>query len=200
MAKGVIYILTNPSFPDYVKIGYAKDLEKRMSQLNRSETIPFAFRAYAVYEVESNLTDLVLHDMIDKLNPDLRSIENFDGKERKREFYTMAPEEAYALLECIAKISGTEDRLKKMAPEGHEIMDEQTAAEVAKEARRGVFRFSKYDIPFGAVIKYINDPSIEATVVDDRHVSYKGVTTSTSALAQELLESEYQVQGTTYLC
>lgn len=198
MAKGVIYILTNPSFPDYVKIGFAKDLEKRMSQLNRSETIPFAFRAYAVYEVESNLTDLVLHDMIDKLNPDLRSIENFDGKERKREFYAMAPEEAYALLECIAKISGTEDRLKKMAPEGHEIMDEQTAAEVAKEARRGVFRFSKYDIPVGAVIKYINDPSIEATVVDDRHVSYKGVTTSTSALAQELLESEYQVQGTAY--
>lgn len=97
MAKGVIYILTNPSFPDYVKIGFAKDLEKRMGQLNRSETIPFAFRAYAVYEVESNLTDLVLHDLIDKLNPDLRSIENFDGKERKREFYAMTPEDAYAL-------------------------------------------------------------------------------------------------------
>lgn len=198
MAKGVIYILTNPSFPEYVKIGYAKDLEKRMSQLNRSETIPFAFRAYAVYEVESNLTDLVLHDLIDKLNPDLRSIENFDGRERKREFYAMSPEDAYALLECIAKISGTEDRLKKMAPEGHEILDEQTAAEVAREARRGVFRFSKYGIPVGAVIKYINDPTIEATVVDDRHVSYKGVTTSTSALAQELLGLDYQVQGTLY--
>lgn len=35
-------------------------------------------------------------------------------------------------------------------------------------------------------------------VVDDRHVSYKGAITSTSALAQELLESEYQVQGTAY--
>ena len=124
MSKGVIYILTNPSFPDYVKIGYAKDLEKRMKQLNRSETIPFAFRAYAVYEVESNLTDLVLHDLIDKLNPDLRSIENFDGKERKREFYAMSPEDAYDLLDSIAKISGTEERLKKMAPEGHEILDE----------------------------------------------------------------------------
>lgn len=198
MAKGVIYIPTNPSFPDYVKIGFAKDLEKRMGQLNRSETIPFAFRAYAVYEVESNLTDLVLHDLIDKLNPDLRSIENFDGKERKREFYAMTPEDAYALLECIAKISGTEDQLKKMAPEGHEILDEETAREVAKEAKRGRFKFSKYEIPVGAIIKYINDPSIEATVVDDRHISYKGVTTSTSALAQELLESDYPVQGTAY--
>lgn len=48
------------------------------------------------------------------------------------------------------------------------------------------------------MIKYINDPSVEATVVDDSHISYKGVTTSTSALAKELLESEYPVQGTAY--
>lgn len=198
MNKGVIYILTNPSFPDYVKIGYAKDLEKRMNQLNRSETIPFAFRAYAVYEVESKLTDLVLHNLIDKLNPDLRSIENFDGKERKREFYAMNPEEAYNLLECIAKISGTENRLKKMSAEGHEILDEETAEEIAKESKRGPFRFSKYNIPVGSIIKYINDPSIVATVIDDRHVSYKEVTTSVSALAKELLEYDYQVQGTLY--
>ena len=32
--KGVIYILTNPSFPDYVKIGYADDIDKRLKQLN----------------------------------------------------------------------------------------------------------------------------------------------------------------------
>ena len=55
--QGVIYILTNPSFPEYVKIGYANDIEKRLKQLNRSEAIPFAFRVYAVYEVMSRLTD-----------------------------------------------------------------------------------------------------------------------------------------------
>ena len=181
MSKGVIYILTNPSFPDYVKIGYAKDLEKRMKQLNRSETIPFAFRAYAVYEVESNLTDLVLH-----------------GKERKREFYAMSPEDAYDLLDSIAKISGTEERLKKMAPEGHEILDEETAAEVAKESRRGPFRFSKYGIPQNAELVFINDASVIVKVIDDRHIAYKGVTTSLSALAQQLLEYDYQVQGTAY--
>lgn len=37
---GVIYILTNPSFPEYVKIGYADDIDKRLQQLNRSECIP----------------------------------------------------------------------------------------------------------------------------------------------------------------
>ena len=55
--KGVIYILTNPSFPDYVKIGYAHNIETRLKQLNRSETTPFVFRVYAVYEVDSELTD-----------------------------------------------------------------------------------------------------------------------------------------------
>ena len=72
--KGVIYILTNPSFKEYVKIGYAHDVEKRIQQLNRSETVPFAFRAYATYEVDSELTDKELHNLIDKLNPDLRTL------------------------------------------------------------------------------------------------------------------------------
>ena len=120
-SKGVIYILTNPSFPEYVKIGYAKDIEQRLSQLNRSETIPFAFRVYATYEVETSLTDLVLHSLIDKLNPDLRAIETFDGKKRTKEFYEMSAEDAYSILECIARISGTESRLKRMKPEGHEV-------------------------------------------------------------------------------
>lgn len=35
--KNVIYILINPSFEDYIKIGYADDLDKRLAQLNRSE-------------------------------------------------------------------------------------------------------------------------------------------------------------------
>ena len=41
--QGVIYILTNPSFPDYVKIGYEDDVSKRLNELNRSECITIAF-------------------------------------------------------------------------------------------------------------------------------------------------------------
>lgn len=197
MAKGVIYILTNPSFPEYVKIGYADDIEKRLKQLNRSETIPFAFRVYAIYEVDSRLTDLRVHDLIDQLNPDLRTIETFDGKKRQKEFYAMTPEEAYTLLDCIAQISGTSDRLKKMQPEGHEVLDEELAEEIKKESRRGVFKFSDCNIPFGSTIHYINDESITATVVDDRHIEYNGETTSLSAIAERLLKRK-SVQGPLY--
>lgn len=47
--QGVIYILTNSSFPDYVKIEYAEDVQKRLKEINRSERIPFASRLYAYY-------------------------------------------------------------------------------------------------------------------------------------------------------
>ena len=193
---GCIYILTNPSFPEYVKIGYATDLETRLRQLNRSETIPYAFRAYAIYEVEKALTDKELHKLIDKLNPELRTIDNFDGKARVKEFYAMSAEDAYGLLECIAKISGTVDRLKRVKPEGHEVEDEKMAQEVKETARRGPFRFGECGIPVGAELTYVDNPSIKVKVVDDRHIQYGSETTSLSALARDLKGFDHPVQGT----
>ena len=109
--KGYIYILTNPSFKEYIKIGYADNVENRLRQLNNSECIPFAFRVYATYEVEDRLTDVNLHKLIDQLNPNLRSIDNVNGKKRVREFYAMSPETAYNILEGIAEINGLLDNL-----------------------------------------------------------------------------------------
>ena len=99
---GYIYILTNPSFPQYGKLGYATDVKQRLAELNRSTAVPFAFRVYATYEVDSALSDKKLHSILGKLNPDLRSAEEVDGKRRIREFYAMPPEDAYAILEAIA--------------------------------------------------------------------------------------------------
>ena len=110
---GFIYILTNPSFPQYVKIGYATDVKQRLDELNRSTAVPFAFRVYATYEVDSALSDKKLHSILDKLNPELRSTEEVDGKRRIREFYAMTPEDAYSILEAIAEINDYRHRLKK---------------------------------------------------------------------------------------
>ena len=197
MAKGgVIYILTNPSFPEYVKIGFATNIEERLKQLNRSEAIPYAFRVYAVYEVGSRLTDKELHRLIDQLNPDLRTIETFDGKKREKEFYAMSPEEAYQLLESIAKISGTRDRLKRMKPEGHEVLDEEVAESFKRDSRRPPFNFIDYGIQPGEHIVFIEDDSVRPTVVDGRHIEYEGQVTSVSRLAQDLKGFDHPVQGT----
>ena len=171
---GMTYILTHPSFPDYVKIGYADDIQKRLGQLNRSECIPFAFRVYATYEVNSRLSDLKIHSIIDKLNPALRSIENFDGKKRVREFYAMPPGDAYSLLEAIAEIHGCADKLKLATPNAAETLAEETAQEIETESvERAVnFSFSKCEIPIGAIIEYGYDSAITCTVADDRRGEY----------------------------
>ena len=190
--NGVIYILTNPSFPEYVKIGYADDIEKRLSQLNRSECIPFAFRVYATYEVNSRLSDLKIHSIIDKLNPNLRSIDNFNGQKRVREFYAMPPEDAYSILEAIAEIHGCADKLKLANPSEDELVAEEIARDIVEERkeRAAPFRFSMCGIKPGEIIEFwcrVNENTgIVCTVVDDRHIDYNGRITSLSALASEL--------------
>ncbi len=124
---GYIYILTNPSFPQYVKIGYATDVRQRLDELNRSIAVPFAFRVYATYEVDSALSDKKLHSILDKLNPDLRSMEEIDGRKRVREFYAMPPEDAYAILEAIAEINGYTNRLKKWKASAEEKKEEHVS-------------------------------------------------------------------------
>lgn len=194
---GVIYILTNPSFPDYVKIGYATNIENRLKQLNRSECIPFAFRVYATYDVSTPLQDKELHSLIDRLNPDLRAIDTFDGKTRTKEFYAMTKEDAYALLESIAKLSGTMDKLQRLTLEGHEIVDEEVAAEIQEEAkeRKAPFSFIKCGIPMGAEVVLQNHPEVVAVVKDDRQIEYQGKAYSLSALAQKIMQTTYPLQG-----
>ena len=202
--KGFIYILTNPSFKEYVKIGYADNVEARLKQLNNSECIPFAFRVYATYEVEERLTDKKLHSLIDQLNPNLRSIDNVGGKVRVREFYAMSPEQAYSILETIAILGGHRERLKLWAPSAKEQKDEDLAQEIEEEhiERQSPFTFSKCHIPVGATITYFNrgkaNSGVECVVVDDKAVEYQGKKYSLSALATELSGSKHGVAGPRY--
>ena len=186
---GVIYILTNPSFPEYVKIGYADDIDKRLQQLNRSECIPFAFRVYATYEVNSRLSDLKIHSIIDKLNPNLRSIENFNGKQRIREFYAMSPEDAYSILEAIAEIHGCGDKLKRIDMDDAQRQAEETAQEIEEEhkERLSPFTFSKCQIQPGEYVTWSDDPEMQFRVLDEKTVDYKGKPFTLSGLATLLL-------------
>lgn len=201
---GYIYILTNPSFKEYVKIGYADDVQKRLKQLNRSECIPFAFRVYATYEVDSRLSDMKIHSIIDRLNPNLRSIETFEGKERKREFYAMSPEDAYSILEAIAEINGRQDKLEKIQPTQVEQNDEDEAEEIEEEHRevRAPFKFSMCNIQPGEEIEFWNSSNeasgIICKVLNDKQIEYKGKPWSLSALATKLIGSKWSVAGPRY--
>lgn len=196
---GVIYILTNPSFKEYVKFGYASNLEERLNTLNRSECIPFAFRVYATYDVMTPLQDKDLHNLIDNLNKDLRAIETFNGKLRKREFFAMSPETAYSILENIAKISKTEHRLHKYPPNENELKDEVLASEVQAEVneRKNPLSFFKCGLKPGTQLTFREDQNITATVINDRKIEYQGKEYSLSGLAQNLL-NKTALQGSLY--
>ncbi len=188
---GYIYILTNPSFPHFVKIGYADNVEKRLSELNRSECIPYAFRLYAYYKVNARLTDIKLHAMIDKLNPTLRSVEEFNGKTRKREFYQMSASQAYSILETIAEINNLTDNLVLVEPSVQDIKAEEEAEEM--RTKRAHTSLPKMDwlveqgvVNIGDKIHLINHPEIMVPLIDENHVCYHGQTLSIQKWAREV--------------
>ena len=171
MAKGFIYIMTNPALKDMVKIGFAKDVEARRRQLSTT-ALPYEYEVYATYETSGNLEDKKLHKMIDNLNPDLRVTSN-------REFFVMSPKEAYELLEAIATISGTKDKLKKVK------IDETKKQKV----RRPMIDFLKCGIPVGAELVCTEDPNVIVKVVSEHKVEI----TSLSAITDRM--KGYSTQG-----
>lgn len=109
--RGVIYIMTNPSFKEYVKIGWAANVKHRKKELDGSTAVPFSFKIYATLEVKDRgpiRSDIYVHNLIGMLRPELRSVEkNESGKiVRQREFFQMEAEEAYELLVQIAGLTG----------------------------------------------------------------------------------------------
>lgn len=176
---GVIYILTNPSFPQYVKIGYANDLKFRLKSLNRSECIPFAFRVYAYYKVPKRLTDLEIHKIIDTINPNLRAIETIDGKERKREFYELSANDAYEILLGIAKINGMESNITLVEPTSKEIKEEEEAEEgrtkrVMTQLPRMDWLIEQGIVNIGDEVYIINHPDEVAVIKNAESVEHKG--------------------------
>lgn len=130
--KGYIYILTNPSFPQFVKIGYADNVEQRVRILNNNPGLPYSFRIYSTYEVNERLEDLKIHSIIDKLNPTLRCKEKDEhGHDKRiREFFAMTAEDAYSIFEAMAEISGTKDRLHLWKATDEQKAEEENAEEV----------------------------------------------------------------------
>ena len=177
--------MTNPCLHDMVKIGYASDVEARRKQLSTT-ALPFEYEIYATYETSGQLEDKKLHELIDTLNPKLRLAKN-------REFFAMSAEKAYRLLEAIAIISGSADKLKHVAP----MQGEGTVSSTRKQPhcqgssgrkQRPAINFQKCGIPVGAELVFIDDDSVRVTVVDaeKNKVKYNGETTSLSPLAEKL--------------
>lgn len=114
----------------------------------------------------------------------------------------MSAEKAYRLLEAIAIISGSADKLKRVA----QRQGETTAGSSKRQThgsgssgrkQRPTINFQKCGIPVGAELVFIDDDSVRVTVVDaeKNKVEYNGETTSLSPLAEKL-RNVSAIQGT----
>lgn len=166
---GYIYIMTNPCLQNMVKIGYATDVEQRRKQLSTT-ALPYDYEVYATYETNGKLEDKKLHKLIDSLNPDLRVT-------KTREFFVMSPEEAYELLEAIAMISGSQDKLKRT---------KKVNQSSTQKTKKPALNFAKCGIPVGAELIYIHDDSVKAIVESERKVIYNNEITSLSAIVKSI--------------
>lgn len=172
---GYIYIMTNPALTNMVKIGFATDVENRRKQLSTS-ALPYEYEIYATYETPGKLEDKKLHKMIDNLNSELRVSAN-------REFYVMSKEDAYELLEAIAVISGTQDKLKKYV----------LTQSLQQNIKKPQIDFFLCGLKDGDELTYVDDSSVKVIVRDNHKVEYKNELTSISAIAKEL--KGYSVSG-----
>ena len=152
-----------------VKIGYSKDVEKRRKELSTT-ALPFEYEIYATYETSGKLEDKLLHKLIDNLNPDLRVTKN-------REFFVLSTTDAYELLEAIATISGTQDKLQKA---------KGTITQPIQKTKKPAINFAKCGIPVGAELVFIEDNSVKVIVESDKKVTFNNEITSLSAVAGKL--------------
>ncbi|MDR3126696.1 MAG: GIY-YIG nuclease family protein [Rickettsiales bacterium] len=197
MSKGIVYIMTNPSLAGWVKVGKTErptqTAQERANDLSRSTSIPLNFRVYAEFHVENcEQVEEGIHSILENANPAIRAIDSTPaGRERKKEFFLMQPEQALAVFKNIARLMRvpTEDLKKICQSEAVEQELEEIVEKAVDEqrTRRGVMSFTELDIPINAVLIFTRDESITCTVIGEREVEYEGEPYKISALAERLI-------------
>lgn len=175
----IVYILTNESMPEYIKIGFTHgNVQDRLKQLDRTGT-PLPFEVYYAATVEN----------AEKEEKWLHSIFADRRARDSREFFKMNPE--YAAL-ALKRVEIQEAKIDSgLTPEQEKEVDE------VKE-RRARFHFAQYGIPVGSKLTFTRDSTIVAEVVENDKIKINDKVGSLSAFAMELLGYARRPQGTLY--
>ena len=194
MARGIVYIITNPCLQGWVKIGQTEgSIEDRVSALNRPENIPLAFRAHAVYEVENpEEIEKHIHDLLDSIDASLHARETMpSGRIRVREFFRMSEEAAYKVFEAVSCLRGDRKNLKLIVPNEEQIEEERIAEQTIRSSNFR-FSFSLLEIQVGSELKFLyNDECVCHTKDMNNKVMYDGGEYTLSGLARKLLVEQH---------
>lgn len=171
-----VYILTNPSIPDLVKIGRTTNIKERMRSLSSHSGVPVPFECYYCCEVENskeveNRLHVGLGDPRIKINP-------------KREFFRISPERVKVLLEGYS--------IREIHLDGDVVEDSEEQEVLNRErSRRPVFTFSMLNIPTDSTLTFLRDETKIVTVTGDREVDFEGVRSSLNQVTLDLLRNDH---------
>ncbi len=168
-----VYILTNSSMPDLVKIGKTSgNIQDRMRQLYQTG-VPLPFECFYAAEVES----------YDKVEKALHVAFGDHRENPKREFFRISPDKPKAIIKLL--------ELRDVTPRD-EVVDtpeEQRAINKAKSIRSR-FKFEFADIPLGAELYSVFGDQYKCSVVSNTRVEFRGETTSLSRSALNIAHEE----------
>ena len=184
----IVYILTNQSMPETIKIGITDNLERRIKELDNTST-PLPFECYYAVEVkDASKIEKKIHEGLD----DKRIRQN-------REFFNTSPEMAKSILE-IAEVMGG----KNVTPKKDivETPQDQQALDSARKKR--INYFGILGISKGTILTFSKDKNITCEVSNNGKVIFRGKETSLSGSAliitNEMGYDWGQVQGAGYWC
>ena len=161
----IVYLLTNPSMPDIVKIGFTSNLTTRMRSLY-SSSVPVPFECYFACSVnDMNYVEKQLHDGFDdfRVNP-------------KREFFRIDPERVVSILKMVM--------IEDVTPKEDQFEDKEDEIAFQKETKVAQrFNFQMVGIPIGATLNFLRDEAVVCTVLSDNRVDFEGENCSLSGAA-----------------
>ena len=152
----IVYVITNPAMPNLVKIGRTSQEEAgtRIAQLYTTGVpVPFNLE-YACRVQNSEEVEKALHIAFgpSRVNP-------------KREFFSIAPEQAIAIL----KLLHTEDATETVSNQPTELDQQSITAGEKLTSRRPNLNFHEMAIPDGSLLQSTHDETT-VTVIDPKHV------------------------------
>lgn len=169
----IVYVLTNPAFQNYVKVGKTTNLEQRLRTLDNT-SVPLPFRCvYAVEVDDETLVERLVHQAF------------ADHRTRStREFFEIDAQRVIAALKLT--------RGRDVTPKGDIAEDEEgvKAFERATRKRRTTYKFSDAGLKTGDTIYYANNEETTAEVVTEKKVLFEGEETSLSKSALTLLQRD----------
>lgn len=160
--QGSVYILSNPSMPNIVKIGVTQDsVENRCKTISKPTGVPTPFEV----EYECTVSDCY------KIEKALQAAFAPYRVSENREFFKVNTAQVTAILQLVQQ----------------ENITEQATANQPETKRNPRFKFAEMNVPVGAKLLFTQDETIEAAVTENNNVLYNGKEQSLSALTRELI-------------